>query len=111
MGCSSIDDRVDLWACGCVVAALLMGKLLWNETNSKGVLKCVRKLLGNPSPEDVSVMQSYPAWQPELASRIEPTRDQVARKDGSSEDALDLAWTLLQWTPGRPPEFKHEAIS
>ena len=92
------------------MAQLLLGRPLWSEITSKGVLRCMRIALGNPSPEDVSIMGTYPAWQPHFADPRKATWDQVTCKNESTEVAWDLAWKLLQWSPARPPEFKHKAI-
>ena len=55
-------------------------------------------------------MQSYPAWQPHFANPAKRQWLQVACPDGHTEDASDLAGKLLQWSPGRPLEFKLKAI-
>ena len=100
--CNSIDHSVDLWSFGCVLAELLLGTPLFSGQNNRGALKCIRKLLGSPSVEDVSIMQYYPAWQPQLASPLPCSFSRSGSTDSSTEDGWDLVWKLLQWSPGRP---------
>ena len=54
-------------------------------------------------------MESYPSWQSQLANRVEAQWPLTCKAE-STEDAFDLVQKLLQWSPGRPPEFKFEAI-
>ena len=108
LGCRSIDYSVDLWAFGVVLAQLFMGKPLMNEQCSKKVLKNWFKLLGSPSPEEVLILESYPSWRSQFAILVE-AKVPLSRC-GFTEDVLDLVQKLLLWSPGRPPEFKFEAI-
>ena len=49
MGCRCIDESVDMWSCGLVMLRLYMEAPIMNETTSRGVVRVLLKMLGNPS--------------------------------------------------------------
>ena len=105
MGCRCIDESVDMWSCGLVVLRLYWEKPVMNEKTAAGVLRCLPKILGSPSSEDISIMETYPAWQSHYA------RYRKQRPTAEIHDLNALVWQLLRWSPGRPSEFNHKAIT
>lgn len=71
MGSTLYDEKVDMWAAGCIVAEMILGKPIFLASSEIELLFLIFGVLGTPKIEDYpevarmkDLSPSYPRFQP-----------------------------------------------
>lgn len=54
--CTMYGQPVDVWACGCVVAEMILGKPLFNGDKNSQMVECIANIIGSPNEKDMADM-------------------------------------------------------
>lgn len=104
LGWAHYSIQIDLWSAGCVLAELLTGVPLFPGKNSIDQLARIVRLLGTPTPEEMTSMGQPPkqlSSKPPLTSseRRAILRAVIVREPPAPESAIDLLAALLAYEP------------
>lgn len=90
---------VDMWACGCILGELIVGKPIFPGTSTMNQLDRILDITGRPSAEDIEAIQSpFAATMLESMKAPETPRLEVKFPNAPPE-ALDLLSKLMQFNP------------
>ena len=64
MGTSLYDEKVDIWAAGCVIIEMILGKPLFQASNEISLLFAIFKVFGTPKIEDYPEMEKMKDFSP-----------------------------------------------
>ena len=106
-GSPSYTKGVDVWAVGCILAEMIVGKPLFPGTSTLDQLERVLEVTGFPSPEDVAAMDS-PYAQTMLESihgGSSPSRRRSIQEffPMASPDAIDFLKQCFEFNPAKRP--------
>lgn len=92
---------VDMWACGCILGELIVGKPIFPGSSTMNQLERILDITGRPSAEDVEAIQS-----PFAATMLETMRaPEIPRLEAkfptATPEALDLLSKLMHFNPDK----------
>jgi len=58
MGSTKYTKGVDMWAVGCIIGEMLLGKPLFPGTSTMNQIERILEITGLPGPEDIASIQS-----------------------------------------------------
>jgi serine/threonine protein kinase len=97
---SSYTAAVDLWACGCIMAELLLRKPIFPGKTNKDLLELIVQTVGSPS---VSLLNKIPeGMYKTCVTELGETQARIKRDtfaEGTDPQALDLLSRLLALDP------------
>lgn len=99
LGCQRYSKSVDMWSTGCILAELLLDKVLFAGKSSLNQLELIIELLGRPSETDIWDMKI--SHSKNLLSSINTKKSESMEGVFSSmpADAVDLLKRLLVFNP------------
>lgn len=101
VGSTKYTKAVDMWAVGCILGEMIVGKPIFPGNSTMNQLERVLELTGRPTPEDLASIKS-----PFAATMIDSTAS-VRHKPlteffpGASPEALDLIRRTMAFNPER----------
>jgi glycogen synthase kinase 3 beta len=100
LGCSNYSLKVDIWAAGCILAEMLMGKPIFPGTDNQDQFTKIVLILGAPSTSDISAMKKnnkpdlrFPHIEPLYFGRLLP------KTLTEPEIVADLLYGMLCYNP------------
>ena len=99
LGSTSYDKGVDMWAVGCIIAEMFLGKPLIPGTSTTNQLECIVGVTGTPSAEDIADVKSVFAATMMKSMHEVPLRSFADEMNGASSEAIDLCRNLLTFSP------------
>jgi len=109
------NERIDVWAVGCILAELLGRKILFPGTDYLDQLRLIIKVVGQPPREDLDLIQNHGARG--YIEGLGPNK-KAKWKDlfpTASDDACDLLDQMLQFNPKKritvDEALKHDYLS
>lgn len=97
-GAQDYTTKIDIWSAGCVMAELMLGKLMFPGDSGVDQLVEIIKVLGTPSRDQIRSMNpnyiehKFPQIKAQLFSRVFKR---------NSEDAIDLISKILEYSPSK----------
>lgn len=101
------DQSVDIWALGCILAELLIGKVLFKGRNSKDQLEQIIQIMG--TPKDCGFYKMSPG-RDIFTQYSERKREFENLMNGINKEILNFLLKLLNWDPKSRPTAR-EAIN
>jgi len=100
LGCSNYSTKVDIWAAGCILAEMLMGKPIFPGMNNQDQFMKIVLILGAPSAADITAMKKnnkhelrFPHIEPLYFGRLLP------KTLSEPEIVADLLYGMLCYNP------------
>jgi mitogen-activated protein kinase 15 len=101
LGSTSYTKAVDMWALGCIIAEMFVGKPLVPGSSTMNQLEKIIEICGKPSDEDVTAINSsFAATMLNSLPAVEKKDMRVLMKDAPPE-AVDMVVKLLDFNPER----------
>lgn len=103
LGSNSYTKGVDIWAIGCILAEMIIGKPLFPGNSALDQLEKVFEVTGRPTPDDIqSINTPYVAQMIETVSfRPRVPLEQLLPR--ASAEAIDLLKRCFQFNPHKRP--------
>ena len=101
LGSTRYTKGVDMWAVGCILGEMLLGKPLFPGNSTMNQLERVLEVVGKPSPEDLAAARSpFAATMIDSlpALRARPLKDLFP---GAHPDAVDLIMRCMTFNPDK----------
>jgi len=98
LGSTSYTFAVDMWALGCIIAEMFIGKPLLPGTSTMNQLERIVELTGQPSAEDVEASNSKFA-APMLQSLPKYEKKSIASLMTATPEAIDMVEKMLTFNP------------
>ena len=98
LGSTSYGKGVDMWAVGCILAEMFLGKPLTPGTSTTNQLECIVGVTGTPSAEDIADVKSVFAERMMKSLHEVPLRSFEDEMNGASSEAIDLCRNLLTFS-------------
>ena len=95
------NEKIDIWAAGCVIAEMFKMSPLFPGKDSKRQVCEIFKILGTPSPLEVEAMN--PKYKHRIFPELVPLPYESNFPPTTPEIALDFIKTLLQYDPSKRP--------
>ena len=91
------SKAIDVWSVGCILAELLLGRVLFPGTDYVNQIDCIANLLGTPSPEHLMAIPNEDArrYVQSLGFKAPMPWPQILQ--GVEPDAIDLLSRMLTW--------------
>jgi mitogen-activated protein kinase 15 len=101
-GSENYDEGVDLWAIGCIVAELYLGRPLFPGNSTLNQMELIVAYTGMPSSEDIASMHTEYAGTilAQLSPNIQRTTLEQMIPEADTE-TLDFIKRFLTWNPSR----------
>lgn len=101
LGSTKYTKAVDMWAVGCILGEMLVGKPLFTGSSTLNQLDRIIQLTGTLTLEDIESIQSPLAMS--MLESLPPTKPKQLTSvfSTASEDALDLLKSLLSLNPDK----------
>jgi len=101
LGSTNYTKGVDMWAVGCILAEMLLGKPLFPGSSTMNQLEKIIEVTGPPTPEGIENMKS--SFSKTMLESIPPQRrvDLRALLQGVSADAHKLLELCLNFDPAK----------
>ncbi|MFH4975356.1 hypothetical protein AB6A40_002065 [Gnathostoma spinigerum] len=93
------DPKVDLWACGCVLAELLNGSPLFAGHSDMEQMGRIAALLGAPNEENWKEWHELPDSNKIAFENSRPTQNWQKAVASATVDCIDLLQSLLEYSP------------
>jgi len=103
LGSTCYTKAVDMWAVGCIVAEMFVGRPLLPGTSTMDQLKKVIEVTGKPTEEDIAAMQSK--YAKTMIDSILPAGHRLAFRSmdaimsGAPPEAIDMVKNLMTFDP------------
>ena len=99
-------QAVDMWAVGCIIAEMFVGKPLLPGSSTMNQLECVLEVTGPPNAADIAAIKSQFAatMLGSLAER--PKMDLKRAMKGAPDEAVDLVERLMYFNPDKRPDVE-----
>ncbi|KAM9956274.1 hypothetical protein ACTFIR_002986 [Dictyostelium discoideum] len=99
---TTYTTAIDVWNIGVIFGEMILGKRLFKTQDFEDHLISISKLIGNPTPEDLSIVLSKSIFQymgniPK--STLTPSVGIKRRFKGASKDQIELLQGMLCWDP------------
>ena len=98
-------QKVDIWSVGCIMAEILLRRVLFAGTSSANQLQLIFGVVGNPTRKDLSAMKVN--YDGQLIKQVmgAPRGDRKLKKLIASLDGMEreLVESMLQFNPKRRP--------
>ena len=101
LGSTCYSLAVDMWAMGCIVAEMFVGKPLLPGSSTMNQLERILEVTGRPGKEDIAAIKSKYAETMLMNIRAERSRDIAALMKGAPPEAVDMVRRLLDFNPDR----------
>eukprot|EP00466_Bigelowiella_natans_P003290 jgi/Bigna1/58286/fgenesh1_pm.72_\ len=103
MVCDTYNEKIDVWAVGCILAELYKRKPVFRGVDSRDQVTKYLRLLGTPKPEDLAFITNNHAKRfvrSQIIRKNIPTSSQLSFiAQDIPEDALDLMTKMLEFNP------------
>jgi glycogen synthase kinase 3 beta len=100
LNCTSYDNKIDIWAAGCVIAEILLDAIpMWQGSSNDEQLVQIMQVLGPPTREDIRSFK-HPRPFP-IVERISSLH--YALPLSTPSDLLDLLGKIFQYSPKSRP--------
>ncbi|EAN85514.1 Mitogen-activated protein kinase 6 [Trypanosoma cruzi] len=99
LGSTRYTKGVDMWAVGCILAELLLGRPIFPGRTTIKQLELIINVLGEPTPEDIASTNSQFAEAMMKDIRRTHTATFAELLPKASPDALDLVQKLMRFNP------------
>ncbi|EKF27759.1 protein kinase, putative,mitogen-activated protein kinase, putative [Trypanosoma cruzi marinkellei] len=99
LGSTRYTKGVDMWAVGCILAELLLGRPIFPGRTTIKQLELIINVLGEPTPEDIASTNSQFAEAMMKDIRRTNTATFAELLPKASSDALDLVQKLMRFNP------------
>ena len=99
LGSTHYTRGVDMWAVGCILGEMLLGKPMFPGTSTMNQIDRIMEIVGRPSPEDVTAIKS--PFAATMLDNLPPTKPKPLSKilGDASAEALDLLRKCLHFNP------------
>ncbi|KAI0224971.1 glycogen synthase kinase 3 [Massospora cicadina] len=102
LGETSYTFSIDIWAGGCVVAEMMLGRYLFPGKSAADQLVQIFKVLGAPTPEQLCALS--PVYRKAPLPAVQPAGlDHVVRGYGERDGLLDLFRQIFSYEVQRRP--------
>jgi len=109
------DEKVDIWAVGCILAELLLRKPLFPGQNHIEQLKIIFKVLGTPTNDELDWIKTPEARRWVEGMKKHPGKDMKSLFHMATPDILSLLMGMLNLDPSIRIDaiagLEHEALS
>jgi len=101
LGSTRYTKGVDMWAVGCILGEMIIGKPCFPGNSTMNQLERVLEATGRPSTEDIASIRS--PFAPTMIESIPQTKNRPPEEmfPDASADALDLIKRCLQFNPDK----------
>ena len=101
LGSKCYTKAVDMWSAGCILAEILLEKVLFSGKSSLNQMELIIKLLGRPNDEELKEMKI--SHTNDLISNLNTKKSQSMSNlfKGCDKDAVDLIRKLLIYKPNK----------
>eukprot|EP00469_Lotharella_globosa_P012240 CAMPEP_0167789026 /NCGR_PEP_ID=MMETSP0111_2-20121227/10419_1 /TAXON_ID=91324 /ORGANISM="Lotharella globosa, Strain CCCM811" /LENGTH=412 /DNA_ID=CAMNT_0007681073 /DNA_START=100 /DNA_END=1338 /DNA_ORIENTATION=+ len=101
MVCDTYDEKIDVWAVGCILAEMYGRKPAFRGSDSRDQVSEYLKVLGAPTPEDVSFITNEHAkkFVENFGKKLQPENKLPMMYKDMDPDAMDLMNRMLQFNP------------
>jgi len=106
LGSTCYTKAVDMWAVGCIVAEMFIGKPLIPGTSTMNQLECVLEVTGMPDADDIASVQSNFAATMLGSLTAKPMMDLTKVMKDAPKDAVDLVRQLMYFNPSKRPDVE-----
>lgn len=100
-GSTHYDEKIDVWAAGCVIAEMIKMQPLFPGKDSKRQICEIFKVMGTPTPDDVEAMN--PNYKNKVFPELIPLSFESNFPAGTPEIALNFLKHLLVYNPESRP--------
>lgn len=102
LGSSRYTKSVDMWAMGCILGEMLVGKPLFPGKSTLHQIETIMEFTGRPDAEDIeSVKSPFTVKMLENISSTPSPKPLEERFPDAAPEALDLLRRLLQFNPNK----------
>jgi mitogen-activated protein kinase 15 len=101
LGSTKYGTQADMWSVGCVFGELLGGKPMFPGTSTLSQINKVLEVIGKPSKEDISSIQSELAQTMLETIVVNKTKSLKSLYPKATNIELDLLSKLLQFNPNK----------
>lgn len=109
LGSTSYTKAVDMWAVGCILAEMFVGKPLLPGSSTMNQLEKVLEVTGVPTKEEIASIKSKYA-QTMIDSVVQRPKKEMSKiMRGAPPEAIDLVENLMHFDPSRRLTV-HEAL-
>mmetsp|Transcript_9598 Transcript_9598/g.13415 ORF Transcript_9598/g.13415 Transcript_9598/m.13415 type:complete len:401 (+) Transcript_9598:121-1323(+) len=101
MVCDAYDEKIDVWAVGCILAELHGRKPVFRGSDSRDQVSEYLKVLGAPKQEDLSFITNEHAkrFVENYGKKLQNENKLPTMYANIDKDALDLMMKMLQFNP------------
>jgi mitogen-activated protein kinase 15 len=99
LGSTKYTKAVDMWAIGCILGEMIVGKPIFPGNSTMNQLERVLELTGRPTAEDIASIKS--PFAATMLESLSSVRHRSLREffPGASDDALDLIKRTMYFNP------------
>ncbi len=101
LGSTCYSLAVDMWAMGCIIAEMFVGKPLLPGSSTMNQLERILEVTGRPEKGDIAAIKSKYAETMLMNIRAERSRDIAALMKGAPPEAVDMVQRMLDFNPDR----------
>ena len=103
-GCTSYNEKVDIWAAGCVIAEMMMsGRVLFAGKSTEDQLYEIVKVLGLPTDEDLSSFPHNTSFDFINVSILDKNVLEDVLVNPISKDLVELLKMIFVYNPNNRP--------
>jgi len=104
LGSTCYTLAVDMWALGCIIAEMFIGKPLVPGTSTMNQLEKILEVTGYPNKEDIAAVKSQ--FADTMLQGLPKTQQKdltavMSASGGAPPEAVDMVRKLLDFNPGR----------
>jgi len=106
LGSTCYTKAVDMWAVGCIIAEMFVGKPLVPGSSTMNQLECVLEVTGPPDAADIAAIKSQFAATMLGSFAERPKMDLKRAMKGAPDEAVDLVERLMNFNPEKRPDVE-----
>mmetsp|Transcript_33697 Transcript_33697/g.80061 ORF Transcript_33697/g.80061 Transcript_33697/m.80061 type:complete len:361 (-) Transcript_33697:658-1740(-) len=106
LGSTCYTKAVDMWAVGCIIAEMFVGKPLIPGSSTMNQLECVLEVTGPPNAAGIAAIKSQFAATMLGSFAERPKMDLKRAMKGAPDEAVDLVERLMNFNPEKRPDVE-----